>query len=381
MSGKNKRISENLLKNRSGGQVRNCYIHVPFCASKCGYCAFYSEVGSAETVQDAYIEHLAAQLAAVGEKHFDTLYIGGGTPTFFSCDRLAHLTDILRNTLSFSPDAEISIEANPETLTPEKIAILRSFFNRISIGVQSFHPALRQSVGRKCSDSALQNALAMVKDAAFDHWNIDLIYALPGQNLKEWQNDLSLAGASGADHISCYSLTPEEGAEMGGCFAENDELEAEMFDLAGKVLADHGIMRYEISNYAVPGCECRHNVDVWRGGFLTGFGPSAAGFDGKCRYIEPSSLAQWLKNVPAEKDEIPHESRLNEIFAVNLRTTAGWSREEWQSLPFADNWENRIKIAEKLQKIYPGALTIAPERIKLSETGLLYWNNIAQDIL
>lgn len=329
-----------------------------------------------------FLEHLEKQLKNIAGEFFDTLYIGGGTPTLLSEKNLSKLINIIQENIVLSTDAEISIEANPETLTSEKIAILRPFFNRISVGVQSFDSNFRQAIGRKCSSHALQRALKVIKNGAFPHWNIDLMYSLPGQSMIDWEKDLRLAGESGADHISCYSLTPEEGARMGGEFSVDDELEARMFELAGDILSGYGIDRYEISNYAKSGCECRHNCDIWQGGTLAGFGPSAAGFDGKLRrYIEPASLKQWLQNDPPEIDEITPDARRNEIFAINLRTVKGWSKKAWMSLPCADSWEKRVEIGEKLQKFYPGALTIAPDRIKLSRLGLLYWNNIAQDIL
>lgn len=361
--------------------MRNCYIHVPFCAAKCGYCAFYSIAGTSTARHAEYLDHLEMQLSRIDDREFDTLYAGGGTPALLSAENLSRLIDILQKNLKLSAGAEISIEANPETLTPEKMAVLRPFFNRISLGVQSFDPVFRQAIGRSCSEKALQNALALIKDAAFPHWNIDLIYSLPGQSVENWKKDLLLAGETGADHVSCYSLTPEEGAAMGGSFVENDELETEMFYAAEEVLSLFGIKRYEISNYAADGCECKHNSDVWRGGVLAGFGPSAAGFDGKNRYTQVASLEKWLHNEPPETDEISPEARLNEIFAVNLRTIRGWTREMWQQLPGADDWDKRLEIAENLQKIYPEALTITPDCIKLSRTGILYWNNIAQDIL
>jgi oxygen-independent coproporphyrinogen-3 oxidase len=359
----------------------NCYIHVPFCLSKCGYCAFYSEACSDDQQHRIYLEHLEQQLSAAMLPRLETLYVGGGTPTALSVESLKRLLEILHRHLDFFPGAELSIEANPETLTWEKVQLLRSYFTRISVGVQSFDAVLRTSIGRRCSDQALDDALKLVKEAAFPHWNVDLMYALPGESLENWENDLRLAAGCGADHISCYSLTPESDAVMGSEFTEDDEREAVMFEMAEKILSGYGINRYEISNYARNGCECRHNQNVWRGGILYGFGPSAADFDGKCRHIAPASVKKWLNNEPSEVDKIPWKQRLNEIFAVNLRTVYGWDKTTWENLPGADEWENRQKIASFLQKKYPGALTITPDRIKLSATGILYWNNIAEEIL
>lgn len=360
----------------------NCYIHIPFCASKCGYCAFYSEICRDESRHSLFLDHLEHQLKAVAKEDcFETLYVGGGTPTLLGTDNLYRLINILRSNLHIASGAEISIEANPETLTAEKVSVLRRFFTRISVGVQSFNAGFRQRIGRQCSDEALNNALQLIRNAGFPHWNCDLIYSLPGQSLDDWQCDLMRAAACGADHISCYSLTPEENAALGGEFTVDDEREERMFNLAEKILADHGFDRYEISNYSRSGGECRHNVNVWRGGLLRGFGPSAADFDGRGRHIECESLDRWLAGNAPETDELSPQDRCNEIFAVNLRTCAGWTPQMWDNVPQHDSWENRLKIAKKLQTIFPGSLTAAPERIKLTRQGLLYWNNIAEEII
>ena len=298
-----------------------------------------------------------------------------------SVPQLERLIAILQSRFTFAPDAEISIEANPETLTEEKVALLRNFFTRISIGVQSFDSELRCRIGRKCSDFALHNALKLIREAEFPHWNCDLIYSLPDESSAQWENDLHLAAQTGADHISCYSLTPERSALLGMEFAEDDEREYEMFEIAEKVLSAYGINRYEISNYSRKGSECRHNMNVWRGGLLRGYGPSAADFDGVDRHIQVESLADWLAGEPPEVDHIGRNERLNEIFAVNLRTVSGWTIEQWNAVPNADDWADRLKIAQKAALKYPDCLQITPNSIKLYPCGLLYWNDIAAELL
>ncbi len=328
---------------------------------------------------DRYLDKLSQTLRALPDK-CETIYIGGGTPTLFDLERLKRFTALVFERLSPGSDAEISIEANPETLDAEKVAFLRQYYTRLSLGVQSFDPGSRERIGRNCSQAKLERAIALVQEAEFPHWNCDLIYSLPEQSRKMWENDLHLAAQTGVDHISCYALTPEENARLGAEFDEDDERETEYYFLAQQILSQYGIERYEISNYAKSGGECRHNVNVWRGGLLRGFGPSAAGFDGEKRMIEPESLALWLADVPAELDEIPLSARLNEIFAVNLRTTGGWTPELWEQVPNADSWEARREIAGKLQKIFPEYLLNEQKRIKLTENGLLFWNTIAQEL-
>jgi oxygen-independent coproporphyrinogen-3 oxidase len=356
----------------------NCYIHVPFCRSKCGYCAFYSETGFDDSLVDVYLKHLRE---VIRPEKLSTLYVGGGTPTVLNERQLTELITVFRDKFSFTADAEISIEANPETLTAEKVAVIRTFFTRISLGVQSFNSGLRKKIGRKCSDSALKNALSLIKEAGFQHWNCDLIYSLPDESMAEWEYDLHSAAGSGCDHISCYSLTPERSAALGQNFSEDDVRERAMYEAAEKILAGYGIKRYEISNYAVPCSECRHNCNVWRGGLLRGYGPGAADFDGVDRHIEVESLCGWLAGESAETDHIASHKRLGEIFAVNLRTVNGWTPEVWKNVPGADSWEKRCEIAQKTADKYPGCLQISPDGIKLSPEGLMFWNDIAADFL
>ena len=361
----------------------NCYIHLPFCRSKCGYCAFYSEVGVAAATVGAYLDKLERDLAEADlAGRCDTIYLGGGTPTLLSVAELERLFAIIAARLAPAAGCEISIEANPETLDAEKVALLRERVTRISLGVQSFDAALRKRLGRNCSDEAIARALELIRKADFPHWNIDLIYAIPGGNMETWRSDLRRAADAGVDHLSCYSLTPEEGSRLGPFLAVDDDLACEMYDAVPEVLAPYGIRRYEISNYAKAGAECRHNVGVWRGETLAGFGPSAAGFDGTDRRSEVSDLGAWLAGAPPELDRIPRNARLAEIFAVNLRTVAGWTPKLWAQVPRADSWERRFAVAEKSAENMPQRWwKISPECIKLSAEGLCFWNTVAEALL
>ena len=358
----------------------NCYIHVPFCAVKCGYCAFYSEAGADSKLIDAYFDRLENELSSAVPAEVQTLYVGGGTPTLPDISRLERFIGILSENISLAPGAEISIEANPETLDKEKIALLRHYFNRISLGVQSFDPVSRERIGRRCSQEKLIEVLEVVRNARFNSWNCDLIYALPGQSAGMWEDDLHAVCASGADHVSCYALTPEENSRLGAALEEDDDRATDFYHIAGDILGSYGIQRYEVSNYARPGHACRHNQNVWRGGLLRGFGPAAAGFDGDDRMIQVESLGSWLAGVPPEVDKISRDARLNEIFAVNLRTVEGWNRRMWEAVPHADSWENRLDISRNLQKIFHDCLLITENSIKLTGNGLLFWNSIAQEL-
>lgn len=360
----------------------NYYFHLPFCRSKCGYCAFYSEPRPSPVLIDAYLDHLERQLGESPLPSPATIYLGGGTPTLLSQPQLERLFAMLERYLRPDPACEVSIEANPETLDGSKVAFLRAHATRISIGIQSFSAAARGILGRQCGDDALKTALELVRGADFPHWNIDLIYAVPGESPVEWRDDLRRAADSGADHLSCYSLTVEERSALGASFAIDDDTAADMYEMIPDILAPYGIKRYEISNYAAPGAECRHNVNVWRGGLLRSFGPAAAGFDGHDRMTEVDDLKKWLAGEPPTVDRIPQANRRAEIFAVKLRTVDGWTPELWAAVPGADSWADRCAVVEKVKRNMPLSWwKISPERIKLSAEGLCFWNDVAEAML
>ena len=360
----------------------NCYIHIPFCRSKCGYCAFYSIPGAGEGVIDDYLSCLERSLAnCKNTKPLSTLYFGGGTPSLLSEKQLQRLFVAVEK-LDLTSDCEISMEANPETLSAGKIEVIKRFVNRLSCGVQSFSAQKRLVLGRDCSDDALYRALDLIENAGFPHWNMDLIYAVPGQSCADWEWDLNKATGFAADHVSCYNLTREEGARLSDLQPVEDEVALQMWHLAEEVLATAGIKRYEISNYARPGAGCRHNINVWRGGELLAFGPSASGFDGLDRYSWASDLRSFFDGAPPEMDVITPDQRLDEIFAVNLRTTFGWTADLWNQVPNADDWTVRRNKALKLQEEYGKKLiAVNDERIFLTGDGLLFWNSIAESLL
>ena len=358
----------------------NCYIHVPFCKSKCGYCAFYSETGANENIIEEYLEKLIRDISSVKPFKPQTIYIGGGTPTLLSAAQLQYLFESIKRYLAPDKECEISIECNPETLTAEKCSVLQEHISRISLGVQSFDDTLRDTLGRKCSKEALNNALNLIRESKIPHFNCDLIYGIPGETLELWKNDLENVISAGVDHVSCYSLTPEEQSRLGATFIIDDDAAVEMYQTAGKILSRNGIERYEISNYAKRGAECRHNVNVWKGGKLIAFGPAGAGFDGTQRTVNPESICCWLNGDAPENDELPEESRCREIFAVNLRTVSGWNRELWQHKNFS--WDKMREIFSSAMESIPNEFyIITNDTIRLTADGLLYWNDIAERII
>ena len=360
----------------------NYYIHIPFCRSKCGYCAFYSEPGADSSLVERYLEKIIRQLSEQKFPEAETIYFGGGTPTLLSSCQLEKLFAAVEENLRPEKDCEISIECNPETLDAEKTALMKNVITRISCGIQSFDPALRSTLGRDCSDSAIEKAVSLIQDARIKHFNCDLIYAIPGQTLSGWEHDLETAVSCQVDHLSCYNLTPEEQSRLGGSFIIDDDAALEMYQTAGSILADKGFSRYEISNYARSGCECRHNINIWKGGKLTAFGPAGAGFDGTSRIINVENLCSWLNDGAPEIDTLDENARSREIFAVNLRTAAGWNRKLWHDTRRAVSWENMCDIFDNAVRDIPeNFYSRTAESIRLTPDGLLYWNDIAEKII
>ncbi len=304
----------------------------------------------------------------------ETIFVGGGTPTLLPDELLKRFCEVV-----LFARAEISMESNPETLTPEKFAILADSITRLSLGVQSFDRDFRQVLGRCTSDEAIASAIKLARNSKLS-FNIDLIYGIPGQTLEDWRNELKQVIDCGVNHVSCYNLTIEEGtllAERAGVSAvADDDLAADMWYAAGEILGEAGLKRYEISNYARPEAECRHNLNIWHGDNYLGLGPAASSFDGTDRWVQPSNLETWLKGGKPETDAIDAEMRRSEIFAFGLRTIEGWERQSWK---FSD-WDERRDHMKKLG--FPSdILKITADRIRLTEKGLLLWDSIAEACL
>ncbi len=343
----------------------NLYIHLPFCRNKCGYCAFYSESGRIDMI-DRCLDRIEREI--VGLKNpVSTVYVGGGTPTLLSVKQLERLGGML------PPAAERSIESNPETITPEKARVMAEFFNRVSTGVQSFDAEKRRIIGRDCSDRAIETALELLAAQPFEHRNIDLIYNIHGQTPEQWRRDLESALKWPVDHLSCYALTLDEaGGNPDDRFGER---EAELSEVTLETVSTL-LPRYEISNYAKPGCGCRHNLNVWRGDTYLGVGPAAASFDGTDRFKQIDSIDRWLAGEPPEYDRLASASREREIFAFNLRTVAGWRRGDW---PWS--WKNALALAGENAALHPEFWTIAADSIRLTAAGLDFWDLVAGELL
>jgi oxygen-independent coproporphyrinogen-3 oxidase len=363
------------------------YIHIPFCSKKCDYCSFFSVPNPDKNLVDAYLNRLEEDLKEANLSiPVRTVYLGGGTPSLLSCLQLERFYAMIKKHVPLIPAAEISMECNPETLSPEKGDIILSFANRLSIGVQSFDQKLRSKLGRKSKDSDIESTLNSLKNRQVKNLNLDLIYGIPGQSLNAWEQDLKIAAEHDISHLSCYCLTIEEGTALATAFKDenlvDDEVTAEMWTLTGAFLESRKMSRYEISNYARPGAECAHNLNVWYGQPYLGLGPAATSFDGKDRWTQPSSLEKWLHGQAPEWDIIDPEYRMAEIFIIGLRTVEGWSHNRWrdvflQKIMYVD-WNTMLERAFKVKAIHPDLMKVSEDNISLTEKGLLFWNSAAE---
>ncbi|MBR6470640.1 MAG: radical SAM family heme chaperone HemW [Victivallales bacterium] len=306
------------------------YIHVPFCqGGKCDYCAFYSLGASTPELRHRYLNRLEGEFSehSAACAPLRSIFLGGGTPSALASGELTRLFSSVRRHFTLAPDCEWTMEANPDSLTSEKLlAALEGGMNRLSLGVQSFQPHLRQRLGRRGNLEALPELVALARRHGLKHLNLDLIYNIPGQRISEWQSDLGNALDLAPDHLSCYSLTFEENTPLARRLVPDDDdaFFLQCWQHNDDVLAAHGLPRYEISNFAAPVNRCRHNWEIWHGQTYLGCGPAAVSFDGKDRPANPANLASWLAHAPPVHDRLPPHARQREIFAFAFRTVDGW---------------------------------------------------------
>ena len=331
------------------------YIHIPFCRSKCQYCDFYSLGGSRDRkLVDDYMQALAVHFKETGARAtdyvVDTVYFGGGTPSFFGADNLRRIFAEALHRFRVDKDAEITFEANPDSVNPTLLRKLRAEgFNRISLGVQNDHDDMLRKLGRPHNYEQARTAVRNARDAGFDTLSLDLMYGLPSQSVSQWEETLAHVLELKPDHMSCYGLKVEENTPLYS-YAEQanlpgDDEQAEMYLKTVELLEQAGFRQYEISNFAKPDFESRHNLKYWLGEEYIGFGPSASSdFAGK-RYTNNPDIENYIRgvlrqDVPilSECETIPARERAGEYLMLRLRTTHGIEAEEYEKqylMPFA----------------------------------------------
>ena len=373
---------------------RSLYVHVPFCRSLCGYCDFYSQVLEPARV-GPFVDAVGRELTgyAVGrELRFDTIYIGGGTPTVLPTTELARLLAGLRGFSACETELEFTVEANPATISDEVAGVLAAAgVNRVSLGAQSFAPAELRMLERLHRPEQVGQTVEECRRRGIQQISLDLMFGIPGQTLGSWLRSLCAALAVQPDHLSCYALTYEPGTPLrarlddGRVQRVDEDLEAEMYEAALDVLPAAGLAHYEVSNFARPGAACRHNLRYWHNEPHLGLGPAAAGFVDEVRYKNVADTAAYVQAIQAgrspwsEQERLPPERRARETAMLELRLTAGIDRQRFKQRYAEDP---ALLFAAAIERHGADRLLTSDETsIRLTRAGFLLADRVIADFL
>lgn len=371
--------------------VTSAYIHIPFCFHKCHYCDFFSVIGK-DDQHASFVNRLESELAYVGERMqpLETIFIGGGTPTLLSSKLFEQMLCAINSHLPMIEEVEWSIEANPETVTSEiATQIVDAGINRVSVGAQSFDTGLLNALERWHNPSCVDNAVEQLCIAGINNINIDLIYAIPNQTLEQVEQDLQHAIDLQPQHISCYALTYEPSTPLqtrlvrGEIERVEHELEAEMFKLVANKLRSNQYLQYEISNYALKGFECMHNLAYWKNKSWWPFGPAASGHLDGCRWKNSHRISDYVNtsDLPYIKDLelVDPDKRAGEEFMMGLRLIDGMERSWVEDLISKSiNCWRRVVIDRFIDT---GFLHWKDGNLALTEHGVLFTDTVVSSLL
>ncbi|GAA4421182.1 radical SAM family heme chaperone HemW [Nibrella viscosa] len=372
------------------------YLHIPFCKQACHYCDFHfstNQTLKAELVAAmAHEIHLRADYLPT--RHLETIYFGGGTPSLLTEAELAQLFDAIHQQFTVAPQAEITLEANPDDLLPDKLTMLRRYVNRLSVGIQTFDESTLRWMNRAHTATEAKQCVRLAREAGFDNLSVDLIYGIPNRAEDRWQADLEQALALDVPHISAYSLTIEPNTafgrrqQKGKLQPTEDSLAAEHFEQLVHALTGAGYEHYEIANFAKPGCYARHNSAYWQRRPYLGIGPAAHSYNGHSRQYNVAHNPRYITGlrkatlhsgqIPAEREELTPADQVNEYLLTGLRTKWGCRIEELNHLLGSDFLAvNRLAV-EKLQTA--GWLLIDKGVLRLTEAGKLFADRVAAEL-
>lgn len=362
------------------------YIHIPFCNSKCAYCGFYSipsQKRKAEFLEAIRQEMVSRKDYFHGEP-VETVYFGGGTPSILKLEEIENLLTLIKEHYPVEPDAELTLEANPDTLSMEYLQGLRALgVNRLSVGIQSFFDDDLRYLSRRHDAGHARQCVQLAKDAGFDNISIDLIYGLPSSNTDQWSRNLDIFFELEIPHLSAYALTLEPNTiltkqiEMGKALPVNEEDAARDYETLCRRASENGYIHYEISNFCKPGKHSRHNSSYWFGIPYAGFGPSAHSFDGTSRQWNVSNVEKWERSQNVvERESLSPEQIYDEYVMLRLRTVWGidlkyMKREMGER--FSDYCERQ---AEPL--IAQGRLSRTGEILYLTDEQMLFADGVAE---
>ena len=321
------------------------YVHIPFCASKCSYCDFYSLSNCDYLMpeyQDALLDHIEESSEAIKNYEVDSIYFGGGTPSFYGADRIVEIFDTLKLNGNVRLDAEVTIECNPDRISYNALKLLREEgVNRISIGLQATDNNLLKLIGRRHNFQQAKTAVINARKAGFDNISLDLMYGLPSQTKNDWADSLAKVVELHPEHISCYGLKLEPGTKMyedylGSPILPDDDEQADMYCYAAEMLARYGYEHYEVSNFCAQGFESKHNVKYWMMDDYMGFGPGAHSCIGNQRYSFVKDIKQYIFGVERgislidEHNIIDPLERAVEYIMLGMRTSRGINEREYK---------------------------------------------------
>jgi oxygen-independent coproporphyrinogen-3 oxidase len=379
----------------SATRITSLYVHVPFCAQKCAYCAFYSEASSGELV-NRYVAALVREMEMVaGDLKPKTIFFGGGTPSLLNLRQWAKILRAMEE-LDLLGAEEFTIECNPATVSADKAKLFRDFgVNRISMGVQSLDEKLLDRLGRIHSREMVFRSFDILRRAGFENLNLDLMFAIPTQTMEIWRATLAEAKAMQSEHLSSYEVIYEDDTPLfhqlqAGEFSADEELACEMHEELISSATSAGFHQYEIANFArgalsgekIPSLACKHNVNYWRGGSFYGLGPSATGYVRGVRTKNWSNTQLYCEQLESGKraiessEELPPLRRAGETAAFGLRMNAGWAFEEFQRATDFDLRREWNKDMEQLAGC--GWASRDAQRFQLTPQGLRFADSAAE---
>jgi oxygen-independent coproporphyrinogen-3 oxidase len=389
----------------SPARIASLYIHVPFCAQKCEYCAFYSEASSGELI-NRYVAALVRELELVADDlKPQTIFFGGGTPSLLNLRQWDTLLRAMEK-LNLLGAEEFTIESNPATVSADKCKLLRDFgVNRVSMGVQSLDEQLLDRLGRIHSRDMVFKSFDILRRAGFDNVNLDLMFAIPTQTMGHWRDTLNEALAMQSEHLSSYEVIYEDDTPLfqqlqAGEFSVDEELACAMYEELIATATRAGFRQYEIANFArelrsgsppsnnpviqqsIPALACKHNVNYWRGGSFYGLGPSATGYVRGVRTKNWANTQLYCEQLEKSRraiessEELPPLRRAGEMAAFGLRLNAGWPFEEFQR---ATQFDLRCEWASEMRQLAErGWARIAGDRFQLTPQGLRFADAAAE---
>ncbi len=386
----------------SGAPEISLYVHVPFCAHKCEYCAFYSHAPG--DLMQRYVDALLREATMLPKFRPRTIFFGGGTPSLLSLKQWEQIGDAFRG-FGWSSPEEWTVECNPATVSADKAQLFRAIgVNRVSMGVQSFDETLLERLGRIHTREQVFRSYDILRQAGFESVNIDLMFAIPTQTMEVWQATLAEAMALQTEHLSSYEVIYEQDTPLfaqlqAGEFDVDEDLACDMYDELVATAARSGFAQYEIANFAkhsgpssdIPSQACRHNVNYWRGGFYYALGPSAAGYEPQSGTALGVRTKNWSNTQMyceiVERSQRPFESReelsplarAGEVAAFGLRMNAGWPFESFRR---ATGFDLRNEWSADMRKLADeGMASIEPDRFRLNARGLRFADLAAQEFL